>query len=151
MSSLLKTSRICWKILYAVRMCFNYELTCSKYCLHFYCYQNLILFLNQLFIYSLKKNIIISLILLWLDTFNMVSPQGDVSVLMPRIRSISFCWILWNLFNTDRSRLPQSYDFNIARFQSNVKNKSLPQTYTETIVSWDDLRRQTRKETNIAL
>ena len=34
------------KSVYAVRMCFNYELTCSKY---FYCYQNLILSLNQLF------------------------------------------------------------------------------------------------------
>ena len=25
---------------------------------------------------------------------------------MPHIRSISFCWILWNLFNTARHRLP---------------------------------------------
>ena len=26
---------------------------------------------------------------------------------MPRIRSISFCWILWDLFNAARHRLPQ--------------------------------------------
>ena len=28
---------------------------------------------------------------------------------MPRIRSISFCWILWNLFNAARHRLPQRF------------------------------------------
>ena len=30
---------------------------------------------------------------------------------MPRIRSISFCWILWNLFNAARHRLPQYHLF----------------------------------------
>ena len=29
---------------------------------------------------------------------------------VPRIRSISFCWILWNLFNAARHRLPQCYN-----------------------------------------